>query len=156
RDRLSLLHRVEWRDLARVEDFLRAESVADGELTCFHVTTVPVYLDADVRPATRYVFLQNVLESFPARRGRVTAALAASGWRSVVCDLLGLRGELKAEDLKDDARRPGFWCPPAEPVFRSGRYVVFRLPADQMPDWLERGFGGRYAEPGARPGVGWA
>jgi hypothetical protein len=156
RDRLSLLHRVEWRDLSRVEDYLRAEGVAEGELTCFHVTTVPVYLDAAVRPATRYVFLQNVLESFPARRGRVTADLAASGQRYVVCDLLGLRSGLRAEDLEDDTRRPAFWCPPAEPVFRSGRYVVFRLPAAQTPDWLERGFEGRYAEPGARPGVGWA
>jgi hypothetical protein len=156
RDRLTLLHRVEWQDLARVEDYLRAEGAADGEVTCFHVTTVPVYLDADLRPAMRYVFLQNALECLPTRRGRIRAELAASGQRYIVCDLLGYRSGLRPEDLEDDTRHPDFWCPPAEAVFRSGRYVVFRLPAADVPEWLDRGFGGRYAEPGAPAGVGWA
>jgi hypothetical protein len=150
RDRLRLLPKASWTDLRRVRDFLSGQGVRDGEVTCFSMPTTPLYLDLDVRPSTRYFFLQNDLTLFRERRGLIKGELAGSRQRFVVCDLLWYAMNVTEEDLRAaDAGKglslPPQWhtpCPWSERiVFRSGRYAVLALPAEEMPGWLESVFG---------------
>jgi hypothetical protein len=150
RDRLRLLSKVSWTDLRRVRDYLGEQGVRDGEVTCFSMPTTPLYLDLDVRPSTRYFFLQNCVTLFRQRRERIKGELAGSRQRFVVCDLLWYGMNVTEEDVRaaDEGKAlnlPTCWhtpCPWSERiVFRSGRYVVLDLPAGDMPRWLEAVFG---------------
>src|SRR6202022_309344 len=51
KDGLTLLHRVEWSDLKKVEDYLRQRHVRDGELTCFSIQVISLYNALEVRPS---------------------------------------------------------------------------------------------------------
>jgi hypothetical protein len=150
RDRLRLFPKVSWTDLRRVRDYLSARGVRDGEVTCFSMPTTPLYLDLDVRPSTRYFFLQNCVTLFRQRRELIKGEVAGSRQRFVVCDLLWYAMNVTEEDLRaaDEGKAlalPAPWhtpCPWSERiVFRSGRYVVLELPAEEMPGWLESVFG---------------
>jgi hypothetical protein len=130
RDRLSLLPRTSWADLEKVQLFLAGRGVRDGELTCYNMRTLPVYLELGLRPSTRYFLLENVLVICPRQRGRVCAELAAGGQRYLLCD------------LKTTTWRPGHG--PGEAgfaeeriVYRAGRYAVFAVDAPAMPNWVE-------------------
>jgi hypothetical protein len=130
RDRLSLLPRTNWADLEKVRMFLAGRGVRDGELTCYNMRTLPVYLELGLRPSTRYFLLENVLTIFPRQRGRVCAELAAGAQRYFLCD------------LNTTKWRPGHG--PGEAgfaegriIYRAGRYVVFAVGASAMPIWVE-------------------
>jgi hypothetical protein len=149
RDRLQLWPKVSWTDLRRVRDFLYEKGVQDGELTCFSMPTTPLYPDLDVRPSTRYFFLQNALTLFRQRRALIKEELAGSRQRFVVCDLLWYAMDVTEEDLRAAGEGGPLPLPPRwhtpypwseRIVFRSGRYIVLELPADEMPRWLESVF----------------
>jgi hypothetical protein len=130
RDRLSLLPRASWADLAFVQAFLRAQNVGDGELTCYSMRTLPVYLELGVEPSTRWFLLENVLVILRQQRALVLAELAASRQRYFLCD------------LETTSWKPGRG--PGEPgfardrlVYRAGRYAVFQVDAAAMPAWFE-------------------
>jgi hypothetical protein len=130
RDRLTLVPSVIWTDLDRVRAFLQECQVRDGELTCYSMRTLPVYMDLGVRPSTRYFLLHNILANAPRQRGRVYADLVASRQRYFLCDLTTTK-----------------WKPGREPsdgrfqfdqiVFRAGRYLVFALDAPSTPGWID-------------------
>jgi hypothetical protein len=124
RDRLSLLGKVRWQDLESVRDFLRGEGVADGELTCLNMHAMPLLLDLEVRPATRFLVLQNVLVVFARQRPRVFAELADSRQRFLVLDVNWTAWKGKTPPQTDD-----------RVVFAAGPYRVLALTGGETADW---------------------
>ncbi len=129
-----------WVELQPVVEYLKRQDLNDGELTAYNVFLVHLYPELGVRPSTRYVFLDVLMQVFHDRAGDIQAALAASPQRFVVCSLL--ENGMRPEDIA--AAGPGVhqslpaafppehsrefpYCLPL--VFRSGQYVVYR--ADQ-------------------------
>ncbi len=138
RDRLTLLPKVNWSDLECVKSFLRAEGVRDGELSCSHMSSLSLYRDLGVNPATRSAFLQSPLISFRSHRDALFAEVAGSRQRFLVCDAEGFGMEklcatLHLDEEPEDSRYP--WADHL--VFRSGRYLVFRLSGPQTRSWFE-------------------
>ena len=111
-------------------------------MTTLSKRTVPLYRQLGVRPASRYVFLENILLFFARQRDRVYADLAASRQRFVVCDVLTTRwrvlaDEAAAADLRWYLREPESVPYPRQGlVFRAGRYAVYAVGASDMPGWL--------------------
>jgi hypothetical protein len=146
RDRLTLIPIMNWSDLDKVRGFLAAEGVQDGELTCFSMRTSPLYLQLDLQPPTRHIFVQNALTVFVRQRGNIHRLLADSRQRFVVFDLFGMRspsGE-REEDDPDTRPLPAMWQSPSrwadKVVFRAGRYVLFAIDGADMPAWLDECF----------------
>jgi hypothetical protein len=139
RDRVDLFSKVQWTQLAAVADFLQSQEVRDGELTCFNGTTIPLYRDLNVRPSSRYTFLQNALTGLRSQRGRILSDLAASPQRFAVFDL----DFLPPTALQRELARPAD-CVPDEGapriVFRTQRYAVVRLDAAATAAWLAPDF----------------
>jgi hypothetical protein len=154
RDRLALATdgwggtgKVEWRELKRVEAYLQNQHVRDGEVTCFHDCTFPLYLEMNLAPSTRYVFFHPAIAVYVSHHEEVRADLARSPQRYVVADLFATmeRSDWEAEtdgyvqSLPDgfpDQWRGVFpWCEPV--VFRAGRYVVHRVTKPATRFWPE-------------------
>jgi hypothetical protein len=129
-DHLSLLPRTNWAELEGVRVFLQERGVQDGELTCYSMRTLPLYLELGVRPSTRYFLLENVLTIFGEQRGRIVADLAASGQRYFVCDL-------KTTSWRSGHGPGEVRFPENAILYQSGRYAVFALDGRSMPAWLE-------------------
>jgi hypothetical protein len=135
--RVSGADATDWVHLARVAEFLREQGVRDGELTCYHRGTTPLYLELGVRPATRLVWVDILVHFFPGHADRMRAELSQSGQRYVVSDLRvaspkGLAGNGRTDQTPAlPPNFPGDWAtryPWSEPVvFRSGRYLVHRV-----------------------------
>ena len=149
---------TEWVPLADVAKYLRSVEppLRDGELTCWHDSTHPLYLELDLAPSTRYLHFGTVF-GMRSHAAEVAAEVAASRQRYVVSDLRRMTWN------EDAPTAPGAlgphslpaWLPPSQrrrfpwnqPVaFRSGRYVVHRVanplgPVD-VPAWDDLdGFG---------------
>jgi hypothetical protein len=141
RDRLALNVRpdpgvADWRDLARVADFLRTEGVGDGELTCLSGCTHPLYMELNLKSSTRFHQpLCLVVCLYPSRAEQLRAGLAASRSRYVVSDLAA--DLLTSEQAREEVPGRPLALPPSFPpdrldsypwreplVFRAGRYVV--------------------------------
>jgi len=138
RDRLALTIYVEWSDLERVADYLRGQDLADGELTCADWRVNSLYLELNVAPSTRYIYLNVMYIFFPRHFADVQDALAGTRQRYLVADLC-LGGLTPAQAREERPGRP-LALPPAfgpdsarlfpfsEPmVFRAGRYAVYRI-----------------------------
>jgi hypothetical protein len=140
RDRLRLMHDANspgWSELARVAAELRRRQVKDGELTCFHNSPQPLYLDLGVRPSTPFLHLGTILLFFPNHHHEIRQRLERSGQRYVVSDLLaaGFTPAQVAAGCADSCTLPpdlpaGLrdvfpWSEPV--VFRAGRFVVHRV-----------------------------
>jgi hypothetical protein len=151
RDRLALIdarNTTDWQDLSRVRAYLAALNLRDGELTCYNNSTLSLYFDLDLRPSTRFLLFDMLLNFFPSRREEIRHDLDASRQRYIVSDLRSVdlsRGQAAAElpgrPMSLPPEFPGAWSslfPWNEPiVFRSGRYVVQRLekrPASLFPE----------------------
>lgn len=154
RDRLALATdqwggtgKVEWQELKRIETYLRGQHVGDGEVTCFHDCTFPLYLEMNLAPSTRYVFFHPAIAVYVSHHEEVQADLAHSPQRFVVADLFATmeRSDWEAENDGDVHALPnGFpdqwrgvfpWCEPV--VFRAGRYVVHRVTQPATRFWRE-------------------
>lgn len=127
-DRLSLLPRESWTDLERTRQFLANRTVRDGELTCWTMRTVGLFNLLEVRPATRYFLLENILSAFVQQRDQVRTDLAASGQRYFVCDVT-------LSSWKEGQ-------PPTHRLlYQSGPYAVFALEGTSTPAWLDEHMG---------------
>src|SRR5207248_9528209 len=134
---------TDWQQLKEVEMFLKDQQVADGELLCYDVSTVPLYLQLGVRPATRFLFPNIQISLFPSRREAIRSELSAGGHRYVVTDLRfftssfappqlrAARAKVPASSGPDSTAIPPELAqrfPYSEPVvFRTGRYVVHEV-----------------------------
>jgi hypothetical protein len=126
-----------WTQLERVRSFLREQGVQDGELTCYHTTTHPLYLQMNYRPTTPYLHFDMILANFPRHREVIRKQLAESGQGYVVSDLAAVALNLTpAQTIAEPsdalpADFPNQWrdvFPWTEPIlFRAGRYVVHRV-----------------------------
>ena len=142
RDRLTLLPKVSWSDLERVKSFLRDQRVGDGELSCTHMSAIHLYRELDVNPATPFAFLQSPLISFRSRQGALFAEVAASRQRFLVCDAEGfgmekLRAALHWDEDPEYTPPPSLYPWSNRLVFRSGRYLVFRLSGSETQLWFQ-------------------
>lgn len=133
--------RPDWQDLARVEQYLRGRGVRDREMTCWDDSSLPLYLSLRVQPASRFVSFMWV-RIVPGRRSEILSEFAATRQRFVVSDLVIAGVPLDKARLFN--RESSLALPrsiarqlPAEfpwrqrLVFRSGRYVVFEIPAEK-------------------------
>lgn len=145
RDRLTLQHDAAaptWVELAQVNDFLERQHVGDRELTCYAISTVPLYKELHVRPSTRFILLGAAVGVFKGHQEAFRKELIESPQRFVVNDvwLLGL------DQADADALGAGRPLPPAVAaqygrtfpmiypiVFRAGRYLVHGVPARPTP-----------------------
>lgn len=136
RDGLSLVDHVDWEDLDQVARFIRVKGRIDGWITCYSNGTQALYLDTNVQPSTRYVFLDTWLACFVHHRAQILHDVMASQQRYVVTDLRSLgfnrvRGDI-ARSLQNidpvlpaDVRTQFPWSEPA--VFRVGMYTVHQV-----------------------------
>jgi hypothetical protein len=143
RERLSLVRRggrTDWVDLARVADELRRRGVGDGEVTCYHDLTHPLYLDLGIAPSTPYLHFGTVVNCFPTHREEVRKQIARSRQRYVVSDLIavGLPASLIDSDapglppgFPDDQRALFPWHLPV--IYRAGRYCVHETNGEVGP-----------------------
>jgi hypothetical protein len=144
RDRLSVLHKINWQELQRTANYLRSRSAKDGEITCFNMPAAALYRELDIESSTRYHFLQNNWLSFRKQRPRMLDDLAKSGQRFVVVDLTLHGIKVNPERLEDSGGPP---LPPSwerwksRIVFRAERYAVLEIPAAEMPAWMTECFG---------------
>jgi hypothetical protein len=132
RDRLALNDRNGWRELEQVAEFLRQQGVEDGEVTCYTVRTLPLYLMLDRKPSTRFYALESTLVIYRGQRDLIRAELAASRQKYIVCDLYWMQ-RTEAELTRPAGK--------ARTVLNTGRYLVLRLDAADTPPWLAVSFG---------------
>jgi hypothetical protein len=145
RDRLSLergtLFATDWPQLARIKSYLQSQGVSDSQLTCYCITSIPLYQELDINPATPFLFLGSAIYFFPHHRHEMHELLAQSGQRFVVSDL---RFFYPTKALADDESRPvrlPRWALDCYPwserlVYRAGRYLVHQVvsrPQDMKP-----------------------
>lgn len=125
--------------LGAVEDFLRAQSLHDGELLCWHDATHSLYLALNLRPPIRFLHVGTAMGMGVPQRERVAdeTRQALPGVKYVVSDLHRVTWSRGAVLELDDSGLPWFlpdWLrvefPFDQPiVFRSpgGRYIVHRV-----------------------------
>jgi hypothetical protein len=129
-----------WIELQPVIEYLKQQDLKDGELTAYNVFLVHLYSELGVRPSTRYVFLDVLMQVFHERVDLIHEALAKSKQRFVVCSLL--ENGMRPDDIAADGSGVRTTLPNAFPaghaeefpyclplVFRSGQYVVYRVDA---------------------------
>jgi hypothetical protein len=143
KDGLTLLHRVEWQDLKKVEDFLREQNVKDEELTCFSIQAISLYNTLNVRPSMRHLILQGGYTIFANHRTEIGNELNSSKQRYVVVDLWrkkldyhDIPGQAGDTDLPDWIFPKNFkelYPQPVVLLFRAGRYVVLGVAEGEGP-----------------------
>jgi hypothetical protein len=137
RDRLSVKKHVAWEDFERIADHLRSLDVKDGELTCYTAELCPLWLELNLRPSTRFVYLQNALLIFPSHQADIYRELGRSRQRYIVTAVSGLPPtaaegsgqELPALPAALRAKYP--WSQPV--IYRAGPYLVHRV-VDPPPE----------------------
>jgi hypothetical protein len=144
-NRLSHFDHPNWEDLHSVADYLQDQGIRDGELTCFNNNLISLYRALDVRPSSRYVYVETLAVFFPDRRDMIFKTLDGTNQRFLVTDLsrIGLPPErlneiipgkpLPANFPKQLKRQPPFASPI---VFRAGDIVVHRVEPPNSPSTL--------------------
>ncbi len=121
---------TDWVDLERVAAFLRTQGLADGELTCYHDFTHPLFLELGLRSSTPFLHFNTLLSAFPRHHEAIRRRLEDSRQVFVVSDLQST-GITRTDIERDRVSLPREWSrvyPWSEPVvFRSGRYLVHRV-----------------------------
>lgn len=139
-DQLAVLDNPQWEDLARVEDFLRHQEPKQQEVCCYHSDLVSLYNRLGLLPPARYVYVQELTVFFPERRREILNEIQKSKHRFIVTDIVSARltekqvEHLLSANYQSSLHRPTSkrrlypWGFPI--VFRSGNYLVHRIPAD--------------------------
>ncbi|MFL5339705.1 MAG: ArnT family glycosyltransferase [Gemmataceae bacterium] len=137
------LFRGNWSDLAGVADFLRNEHVSDSEVSCYHATTSPLYVELGIQPCSRIIWPDAALLFYPQRAEAIRAELAGHRPRFIVSDLRrATHGDPGPSSPTADGwtlpdNFPPRWIvryPWTEPiVFRSGCYAVHRARGPVAP-----------------------
>jgi hypothetical protein len=137
RERVAVLRRIHWVDLDRVADFLRAQDARDGEVTCFSADTVPLYNDLNLRPSTRFLFLEMHLDIFLKRRDVICGDLGGSRQKYWVCTVGPSERKRLTAILDGDTESDRERELKDRVVFRSGDLVVFRIEGSETAEWLD-------------------
>lgn len=133
------LQQPDWESLHLVGRWLLDQRLAPDDLTCHVSTTIPLYLQVGLDPATRFVYFNATMLAASGSKEAMRSELARSRTRFVVTD--GLFGGAAGPDLSrfgpsaPSDPRPRFdptltagipWDYPI--VYRAGRYLVHRVP----------------------------
>jgi hypothetical protein len=151
RDRLTvekIVTATDWEDLQKVKEYLKTLHLQNRELTCYALSSVPLYQQMNLEAPTRFVLLWADIKFFPEHEREIAKELEASPERYIVNDLR--QWDVKREEVHRMAPGRPFGLPKVsaraarlfpwtEPVvFRSGRYLVHRVvtlgPPSTMPD----------------------
>lgn len=136
RNQLSHFDHPDWEDLQQVAEYLQAQGTEDGELTCFNNNLISLYSALELRPSSRYVYLETLSVFFPERRQMIHQELAKTNQRFLVTDLtrIGLppaklQGIVPGKPLPEEfpqilKEQLPFACPI---VFRAGDIAVHRF-----------------------------
>ncbi len=149
KDDLSLVDHVDWHDLHEVAKFINIHGRIDGWITCYSNGTQALYIETQIRPSTRFVFLDTFLACFVNHHDEIMKEVMNSKQHYVVTDLrtLGInrvRGEvarsLQSLDpiLPDEVRGQFPWSEPV--AFRVGLYTVHEVGKpkpgpEKVPPW---------------------
>ncbi|WP_437204442.1 hypothetical protein [Planctomicrobium sp. SH664] len=137
RSRVQYEPRPDWETLGPVLEFLKQQNLKDGELTAYQVGLVHLYPELNLKPSTRYVFLDALCRLFPSRLATIREAVEQSPQKFVVSCLreAGMSAAAIADETDPQTLLPR--CFPAERlsefpfsepvVFRSGSYLVHRV-----------------------------
>jgi hypothetical protein len=121
-----------WGDLDRVADFLRAQKVTDGEVTCHGQHTIHLYLDLDIAPSTRLILLSVAGMRYPDHQELIHQELRASRQRYVVTDLREVDCFLAPVTVAEPGEPlalPADFPPELAAVFPWSEKIVFRAGA---------------------------
>lgn len=132
-----------WRELTPVLEYLAKMNLHDGELTVYPGTAVTIYRELNLRPSTRYVYLDALARLFPRRVDNIREAVEGSSQKYIVSSL---RDAGMADDAIGQPSDPTTGLPPCFPiqrlaefpytqpiVFRSGAYCVHRCTGPTGP-----------------------
>jgi hypothetical protein len=113
RDTVKLLPAPRWQDVRAIESYLQERNVGPGELTCYNNALVHLYLDLNISPPTRYVFLEQLFFLFPEKIPAFLKTLSASPQKYVVTDLVA--AGLAPEDANEIGPQGPLALPPKFP-----------------------------------------
>jgi hypothetical protein len=107
---------VSWHDLRGVADYCRLHEARDREITCWNWSPIPLYIQMDVEPSTRFVCPGMRMGYFPDHKDEIQREARESPQRFLVIDSAELHRP-----------PPGYGPHDFAAVHRSGRYVVLVL-----------------------------
>ena len=107
----------DWTHLSRVIQFLRAQSVSNGDVACADVHSVHVYNELQIHPPTRYWCVSILQELFPDRAAQIYTAVQVGQQFVVVED--------RESGLTKSGRGLDAWLTTLPLVFKSGSYRVY-------------------------------
>jgi hypothetical protein len=143
---------TDWQQLTQIAVYIEKSKLplGDGELTCFHDSTHPLYLLLDRRPSTRYMHFGTVL-GLRHHYDDVRRKLAESRQKYVVSDLGRMTTQIeRANEPAPNGEENDLpaWLPASERlkfpwnqpvIFRCGRYTLHevRNPIGEIdiPNW---------------------
>ncbi|MFO0938902.1 MAG: hypothetical protein U0798_20555 [Gemmataceae bacterium] len=139
RDRLAQMEFVSWDEMAPVAAYVRQQGYLDGDVIVASDSALPFWQLSELRPPTRYYLFLNNLLAFPSKRTLILDAVTTlPHLKVVVCDVTKLRWTPRTttapHDLPDDWHGPAHWADRV--VFRSGRYALVAMNANEFPQWL--------------------
>ncbi len=127
----------DWKEMQPVLEYLRSQKVQREDVTVYTGTLIHVYQELDLKPTTRYVYVDVLARIFKGRSGEIYDALTQAKHRFVVSGLL--EAGVSREDV-DGEYDPQTLLPINFPhsafkefpytqpvVFRSGQYLVHRV-----------------------------
>lgn len=123
----------DWVHLAQVTDFLAAQNVTDGDVTCVNVHSVHVFRELRIQPATRYWCTTILQELFPSRAAEIDAAVRNSTHRFIVT-------EATESGLSDEGQQRDSWPWTLPVVFESGTYRIHDSRAESASDRSHESF----------------
>jgi hypothetical protein len=112
-----------YRELARAENYLRSQNVKDREVTCYALSSLPLYLDMDLEPSNRFTLLGVSTVFFASHHEEMRQALIASPQRFVISDT-------RDPPLFTPGVKTFPWSEPI--VFTSGRYELRKVTTDKQ------------------------
>jgi hypothetical protein len=137
RARLSLERDIaapDWLELDQVRQYLAEQHVRDGELNCYAVSSMSLYLDLNVKPGQPFLYGWGTVSFFKHHKPEIIAGMIDSSERFIVNDYMQV-GYAREAARKLDPRyprgrlpvHPSFrhdfpWDYPN--AFRAGRYLV--------------------------------
>lgn len=138
RDGLALTDHTDWQDLAEIKKAIHLFAHADGYVTCFSNGTQAIYSELNLKPSTRFVYLDTYLAAFPEHREQIMDELMNSHQGYVVTDLrtLGFWHLRRTHDSLGMILTPQLAYPKDKPivfpwnepvVVHSGSYFIQRV-----------------------------
>lgn len=133
-----------WVELEPALEFLRRQNLKDGELTVHNVYLVHAYAALQLKPSSRFVYLDVLTRVFREHQPEIVTSLDQSGHRYILSSLL--ENGMTLEDSREVDPQTPHALPPTFPeehrgefpyqhpvVFRSGQYVVHRVSGTAAP-----------------------